>query len=372
MGSVTLSEPSDHCARTNVPGILMTGTGRAGTSFLMAVLSDLSLPTGFSSADADHALSTSFHAGLEWSRLPACIGKNSTRINWNTGISIFKKPQLTFKSERAFWLTDPQVSHVIVPVRKLAEAASSRASNGHGNGGFSLDSINSIDDEASLEAQLLAGLLIDLAAYDIPFTLLPFPLHVLDSTFCAAKLSWLLQRYNISTSRFILAHHSRKNLSLVHRRAEFLPPSPPAMPWPPISPPSKLLPPSSPAEPWSPISPPSNLTPSMVLHNISAASFPNTTAAGATFSRQSVCRHTPALGLLRAALEAHHNSSAMPLCFASMSWLHLLLVALGLITLGAMLGVCCTCCCSDLTTVPLRSRKHRIAGGHQFQFVMNS
>ena len=76
-------------------GTVITGTGRAGTSFLVAVLSELGLPTGFTAAQAGAALLTPWHAGLEHRPSACrCNGGMALCLEFRQGLQITKAPQL--------------------------------------------------------------------------------------------------------------------------------------------------------------------------------------------------------------------------------------------------------------------------------------
>ena len=80
---------------------LIVGTGRAGTSFLVALLTRLGLPTGFTNKDVDKDLiNTAAHAGLE--HYPRMI--NNT-IQCSPKLQIFKSPLLTEPEKVAQWIT---------------------------------------------------------------------------------------------------------------------------------------------------------------------------------------------------------------------------------------------------------------------------
>ena len=79
---------------------LIVGTGRAGTSFLVALLTRLGLPTGFTNADVDKTLlHTAAHAGLEHD--PRMVDNT---IQCSPKLQIFKSPRLTEPEKVAQWI----------------------------------------------------------------------------------------------------------------------------------------------------------------------------------------------------------------------------------------------------------------------------
>ena len=80
---------------------LIVGTGRAGTSFLVALLTRLGLPTGFTNADVDKTLlHTAAHAGLEHD--PRMV--DNYTIQCSPKLQIFKSPRLTEPENVAQWI----------------------------------------------------------------------------------------------------------------------------------------------------------------------------------------------------------------------------------------------------------------------------
>jgi len=216
--------PLLHCtdrkcrAQRQPDGTVITGTGRAGTSFLMAVLTTLGLPTGFSKG-AVKELQSAWHAGFERKNLPACLCKGGPNLclHFNQDKQIIKSPQLAQQNQFPIWLAPPVrgLSNVIVPMRSSNETALSRAANAVGPGGFSLGATDHKSQQYADE-HLLSTLLVELSKWDIPVTLLNYPRHVQDAHYSAQKLAWLLLRHNISEQAFVSVHSSLQHLSWVH------------------------------------------------------------------------------------------------------------------------------------------------------------
>ena len=195
--------------------IVITGTGRAGTTFLMALLTQLQLPTGFTPRDFANCSDVYEcpHAGYEWGELTA----DSLPALRQKGVEIVKSPHLAAPEEARRWLGDASVEHVIVPLRDLANVSRSRAAHGHANGGLPPD----VADGATLKhinERVLAHLLVLIVQHDKPSTLLAFPRHVLDTNYAFAKLGWLCERYGVSEAAFREAHRVVSEPELVHYR----------------------------------------------------------------------------------------------------------------------------------------------------------
>ena len=112
-------------------GTVITGTGRAGTSFLIALLSTLKMPTGFTAPQAQSYLSNPAHAGLERMQTCKCHDNRTNCLVFSTQVQIVKSPYLAMDKWFPIWLTPTiqPLSNVIVPIRDSKETSISRANN---------------------------------------------------------------------------------------------------------------------------------------------------------------------------------------------------------------------------------------------------
>jgi len=95
--------------------ILISGTGRAGTTFLVQLLTELGLDTGFSSSSS--GIHPNCQAGMEHSG--DCL------LN-GTAPYVVKSPGLSEKLELVLESTDVKIDLLIISVRDLFSAAESR------------------------------------------------------------------------------------------------------------------------------------------------------------------------------------------------------------------------------------------------------
>jgi len=94
--------------------IVITGTGRTGTTFLVELLTHLGLDTGFETEDINHFKSDLSNAGLEY------------RIGSENCPYIAKDPWFCDYAEEVIQRKDIILEHVYIPVRDLNSAAESR------------------------------------------------------------------------------------------------------------------------------------------------------------------------------------------------------------------------------------------------------
>lgn len=194
--------------------LLISGTGRAGTSFLVRYLTALGLDTHLARRGAAAGWSEDAHAGLE--DLPSGADPNSLPY-------VIKSPWLAFHPESLG--PDVTLDAIIVPVRGLAEAAASRVLNerramlkaqpwmqaqgqawdvwAHVPGGvvYSLDAT----DQARLLAVAFHTIVHHALSHDIPLVLLEFPRLAQDGDYLFARLAPVLGR-GVTRDRAIEAH----------------------------------------------------------------------------------------------------------------------------------------------------------------------
>lgn len=98
--------------------LLIAGTGRAGTSYLVRFLGALGLETGFSGADGADGWDAEANAGLEHSPLAA----PDERLPY-----VVKSPWIGEYADEIFKSQRYKIDALVIPMRDLVEAATSRA-----------------------------------------------------------------------------------------------------------------------------------------------------------------------------------------------------------------------------------------------------
>ncbi len=173
-------EHSEDSERTAITGakVVIAGTGRAGTTLLMAVLSDLGCDTGI-------------RPGVEVSGKLGGLERNIEK----TAARIVKAPGLSTRLGPLLAEGRVSVEHVIIPVRNLDVAVASRVRvakygmRSSAPGGF----IGA--RRSSRQREVLATMLYELihtvADHDIDHTLLMFPRFANDAAYLFEKLGWL-------------------------------------------------------------------------------------------------------------------------------------------------------------------------------------
>ncbi len=202
--------------------VVITGTGRAGTTFLVALLTRCGLDTGFGESDLEHCASRVGHAGLEWD------------VRRPDAPYVVKNPKFARHAAPLLRAGAIRLDHVLIPVRDLYSASESRRDVvrrhqtdwplwrrlhrrwfGHGFAGglVGTRSLATGAQEAVLGDELVF-LLHTLATQVVPVTLLQFPLLVQDEEYLYQKLHPLLKA--VDKQRFVAAFRRTARPQLVH------------------------------------------------------------------------------------------------------------------------------------------------------------
>lgn len=188
--------------------IIISGTGRAGTTFLMQLFTLLGLDTGYNSHTM--RINATARAGLE-----KAIGPNAPYI--------LKRPSFCDELDGLVRSGDFIVDHAIVPVRDLYQAAESRravlreASKIHGKSWRGAGGLYGTEDPNKQEEVLsrkFYELMLTLARHDIPLTLLGFPRLTQDAAYLYNRLDFMLG--TITESEFTEAFNAACRPELVH------------------------------------------------------------------------------------------------------------------------------------------------------------
>lgn len=172
--------------------LLITGTGRAGTTFLVRLLTELGLDTGFDGENWRSSYDEHCHAGLEHT------------LDDPASPYVLKNPEFCRSlPARLRAGAGPAIDHVLIPIRDLQTAARSRicigGKDGEIPGGLWLTSDPT--RQASALAEAFHELLEALVVHDVPHTLLPFPRFVMEPEFTFSKLRPLLGTTSFSVFR---------------------------------------------------------------------------------------------------------------------------------------------------------------------------
>jgi hypothetical protein len=186
--------------------IVIAGTGRAGTTLLVQILTHLRFDTGFSPERALTRLDRTAHAGLE---------QPLTRIaRWPY---VVKKPMLSLRLGGLLGQGKLKVRSVILPVRALGAAAASRRriwAEGGPRGGLWLLREGQSQEEALLEISY--RLMLTIAEHGLPHLLIGFPRFARDAAYAWRQLGPLLAEHGVVEAEFAAAHAACARADLIH------------------------------------------------------------------------------------------------------------------------------------------------------------
>lgn len=193
--------------------LLISGTGRAGTTFLVQLFTQLGLPTGFkNSQDGIH---TECNAGMEWP--VEDIFKKSAPY-------VMKSPGISEHIERILTTPGVVIDCMIIPIRDLYASAESRRANARraGNpktaGGLWMTK-KPRRQEAALAIQL-HYLVHALIKHDVPVIWLHFPRLVEDAEYLHDKLKPVLPGIDLESFSQAFKIVSRPELVHVFKQRE--------------------------------------------------------------------------------------------------------------------------------------------------------
>jgi hypothetical protein len=185
--------------------VIISGTGRTGTTFLVQLLTELGLDTGFKKGKK---VDPNSHAGME-------LDIRDTNAPY-----VIKSPWLCDYLDEVLQEGNIIVDQAIVPMRDLYAAAQSRrevtrkalSADAEIPGGL-WHTKNPDDQEAILVAQLYK-LIFALAKHDVPLILLLFPRFIHDPQYLYEKIKFMLG--DIKYDTFLEVFQAIRRPELVH------------------------------------------------------------------------------------------------------------------------------------------------------------
>jgi hypothetical protein len=149
--------------------IIITGTGRAGTTFLVHLLTALGEDTGFDINNIESHVHSESNGGLE-------------TCDYNR--KVLKSP--------FFWKKMPEVAakngidHVFIPIRSLEASAKSRIHQGNNPGG--VWGANDLESQMCHNSKVVYQIIYDCTWLSIPFTVIDFNRMMSSHSYLRKKL----------------------------------------------------------------------------------------------------------------------------------------------------------------------------------------
>lgn len=187
--------------------IMITGTGRSGTTFLMLIFSYLKLDTGYEDEKQIRAaIFPDCNAGLETNSDGIFTNKNTPKI--------IKNPNIITNIENIV-KSGVEIEHVFIPVRDYERSAESRKSNKQ-NGGFWC--AKNVKEQIEFYHKIMSEYIFYMAKYEINTTFINFEKMIIDKKYTFDKLYPALKGVSFEdfSVAFDKADHQQKNKPIIN------------------------------------------------------------------------------------------------------------------------------------------------------------
>ena len=166
--------------------ILITGTGRCGTTFLIKLFSFLEFDTGFDRETYKESIFSNCNSGME--------------RNYKENYYIIKNPNFILNIGTIIKDTTINVKYVIIPIRDYKLSAISRVKNKNDPGGmwFAKDEKSQI----LFYNQIISNYVYLMTKYDINTIFIDFDKMINDKNYLFDKLKIILDEKNIDLDLF--------------------------------------------------------------------------------------------------------------------------------------------------------------------------
>lgn len=178
--------------------ILITGTGRCGTTFLIKIFTFLNFDTGYTRNNYQKYIFPKCNSGME--------KKLYTEKNY-----ILKNPEYIKNIENIIQDKSIIIKTIILPVRNLREAAISRVKLGQSEGGL----LNAKDELSQIQyyKDILSNYVYIMTKYDINTIFIDFDKMINDKLYLFNKLKNILNEKFINYETFSEAYDDAASTS---------------------------------------------------------------------------------------------------------------------------------------------------------------
>lgn len=180
--------------------ILITGTGRCGTTFLITLFSFLNFDTGYNRDNYKKHIFLHCNAGME---------KNYTEKNY-----ILKNPLFLDKIQEIIKDKSINIKTIIIPIRDLKECAASRLKHGKREGGL----VKAKDEETQIKyfQTILSNYLYIMTMYELNTIFINFNQMITNKIYLFNKLKNILNEKNINYQMFSDVYDE---ISLIYKKS---------------------------------------------------------------------------------------------------------------------------------------------------------
>jgi hypothetical protein len=177
--------------------ILITGTGRCGTTFLIKLFTFLNFDTGYNRNNYKKHIFLHCNSGME---------KNYTEKHY-----ILKSPFFLDKIEEIIKDKSINIKTIIIPIRDLKECAASRLKHGKKEGGL----VNAVDEVTQIQyfQTILSKYLHIMTIYELNTIFIDFNKMINDKIYLFNKLKNILDEKSINYELFSEAYDDASSTS---------------------------------------------------------------------------------------------------------------------------------------------------------------
>jgi hypothetical protein len=212
LGEFEVTRPRDRIS-TAQGRIIIAGTGRAGTTFLVQLFTALGFGTGFSLEDSLSGVDGISHAGLERGLVDEAAPY------------VIKSPWFADHLAEALQDERIKIRAALIPIRDLFSAAESRRRVYREASSRGLDPLNHpgslwYTDEPQNQEDMLTRqfykTIFPLIHFEVPIYLPEFPRLVRDPNYLFRSLQPLMEDHGVGHSEFLPAHERCARPELIH------------------------------------------------------------------------------------------------------------------------------------------------------------
>lgn len=172
--------------------VMVTGTGRCGTTLIIKIFSFVGMNTGYTLEDYTDGIDTGCNAGMERPVM--------------SRFTVLKNP--LFLSLVPNILEEIRIKYMIVPIRDYVASAESRKRHtemGLKGGGF-VNGAKDIESQVVLYNKAMAKFVLDITKYDVPTIFLDFDRMISDRKYVWNKLKPVFDDFKVSEEEFNKAY----------------------------------------------------------------------------------------------------------------------------------------------------------------------
>lgn len=166
--------------------ILISGTGRCGTTFLIKLFTFLDFDTGYTKINYKSSIRRNCRSGME--------------KGYNDKNYILKNPRFIKNIKNIVNDKSIEIEYFILPIRDYEKSAESRVKHGKANGG--LWGAEDKQGQINFYYKIISTYMLYYIKYNIPTIFLDFEKMVSDKEYLFEKLHPILLKNNITKERF--------------------------------------------------------------------------------------------------------------------------------------------------------------------------